>query len=86
MHPISAVTVRTTALVPATHGKRYSTHLVSNTSAVEWTAYGLPSGLTVSATTGVISGVPTVPGSYRVIVTAAHGTAEGAAALTLSVR
>ena len=39
-------------------------------ASAAWTATGLPAGLTLNTTTGVISGTPTAaPGSYNVIVT-----------------
>lgn len=34
-----------------------------------WSATGLPPGLSIDETTGVISGVPTSPGTYTVVVT-----------------
>lgn len=38
-----------------------------------WTATGLPAGLTINATTGVISGLPTAIGTSTVTVTVADG-------------
>ena len=49
------------------------TGLVSNDKA-PYTAVGLPPGLTMNTTTGVISGTPTQPGRYRVSVTATDNT------------
>jgi Na+/H+ antiporter NhaA len=41
----------------------------------------LPTGLTLNATTGAITGTPTTPGSYTFTVTAANGTAPDVSAV-----
>lgn len=38
-----------------------------------WTATGLPSGVAINGSTGLISGVPEVPGFYLVALTATNG-------------
>ena len=44
-----------------------------------WTATGLPPGMTINSTTGVISGTPTTAGTYNITVTvtdSASGTSQ----------
>ncbi len=49
--------------------------MVATTGApsITWAATGLPPGLTIAATTGLISGTPTASGSYTATVTATDG-------------
>jgi hypothetical protein len=49
----------------------------TGTEPITFTAMGLPPGLTISAA-GVISGVPTVAGTYHGTITAANGTLPNA--------
>lgn len=82
-------TVRTsptfTSAAPAggIEGSDYSfTLTTSGTPSATYavTSGALPTGLTLDATTGTISGRPTVAGTYTFTVTAANGTAPDAAA------
>jgi hypothetical protein len=57
----------------------------SASSALTYTATGLPAGLTINHTTGVISGTDTGPtGTGSVTVTATHGTASGSVTFNLA--
>ncbi|MET3450952.1 ice-binding family protein [Curtobacterium sp. 1544] len=60
----------------ATAGTPYSyTVTATGTPTPTYTATGLPAGLTINGTTGVISGTTTTPGSSTVTITASNGTA-----------
>jgi hypothetical protein len=48
-------------------------------------ASGLPAGLSVDNTTGRISGTPTIPGSYIVLLTASNASGDGTTTLTLQI-
>ncbi|MGD0607248.1 MAG: cellulose binding domain-containing protein, partial [Streptosporangiaceae bacterium] len=51
-----------------------------------YTAAGLPAGLSISSSTGLISGTPTTAGASSVTVTATDGTgAKGTAAFTWTI-
>jgi hypothetical protein len=66
--------ITTTSLPAATAGTPYSQQLrtTGGTGPYTWTSGALPAGLTLSAG-GLLSGTPTVPGTYSVTVTAADG-------------
>jgi hypothetical protein len=42
----------------------------SSTAIINWSATGLPSGLSINGSTGVISGKPNTAGTYKVVITA----------------
>jgi hypothetical protein len=64
------VEITTTSLPPATHDRRYSVALEASggNPPYRWLA-GLPRGLRINRTTGLISGVPRHSGSFVVTVT-----------------
>ncbi|KQS14559.1 hypothetical protein ASG04_01490 [Curtobacterium sp. Leaf183] len=63
----------------ATAGQPYSyTVTATGTPTPTYSAAGLPTGLTINGTTGVISGTPTTPGTTTATVTASNGTGPDA--------
>jgi hypothetical protein len=73
---VVAIEITTTLLPKASHGVYYSTTLkeLGGKSPFKWTATGLPTGLKLAVTTGVISGKATKAGTYTVKVTLTDST------------
>ena len=72
----------------ATEGTPYTFPVTSTgTPDATYTATGLPAGLSIDATTGVISGTPTTPGTSTVTITASNGTSpDDTSVVTITVR
>jgi uncharacterized delta-60 repeat protein len=69
--------------VTGTSGQPFLFVVTATRSPQTYTATGLPPGLTINSTTGVISGTPTAVGTYKVAVTA-NGTG-GLASSTMTI-
>jgi large repetitive protein len=85
---LSTVQITTASLPQATGLQPYSAKLAATggTSPYLWSASGLPSGLSVNAQTGDITGTPTTFGAFQVLVTATDSFGAAATArLTLNV-
>ncbi|MGW2712088.1 M4 family metallopeptidase, partial [Streptomyces sp. NPDC001356] len=87
--PGSGVTVTNPGSQSSTVGTAVSLQLQAsstNSGALTYSASGLPTGLSVSSSTGVISGTPTTAGTYSTTVTVKDSTgATGTAAFTWTV-
>ena len=81
--PAPSITSALTA--SATHGSAFSYHITGSNSPSGYNATGLPAGLTVNRTTGVISGTPTTAGTYNVSIIASNSGGNDAQTLVLTV-
>ena len=71
--------------VTASTGTSFSYQITATGSPTAYAATGLPTGLTVNTTTGLISGSPTVPGSYSVVLSATNTGGTGSNTLLITV-
>ncbi len=83
---LSAPVISSAATATATVGTAFGYTITATNSPTGFGASGLPGGLTVNTTTGVISGKPTAAGQTNVTLSAtnAYGTATQNLALTIS--
>src|SRR5437870_766834 len=58
----------------------------SNGPIISYNATGLPAGLSVNTSTGLISGTPTTAGTYSVTISATNSSGTGSATLTLTIK
>lgn len=84
----ATMTISTTNLPDGFAGEEYSFQVraASVPAPTKYTASDLPSGLTMDANTGVISGRPTAEGTANVTITVTNGTATNAVTLPLIVK
>jgi phosphatidylinositol-3-phosphatase len=69
----------------ATVGSPFRYQITASNSPTSYGATGLPSGLTLNTTTGLISGTPSANGSYSVTLKATNSSGTGSATLALTV-
>ena len=88
--PGTALSVATRSLPDGRKGHEYTAALALNAKRpvpANWTAYGLPPGLTLNRVTGTLTGKPSADGSFGVVVVAIarHGDGTASASYTLKV-
>ncbi len=69
----------------ATNGNSFFFGVTTNVSGATFSASGLPAGLSIDPTTGIISGTPTQTGVFLVTLTAANSAGSATQTLTLVV-
>jgi len=82
-NPPPVITSGTTAT--AVQGKAFSYPVTATNSPVSYGAAGLPAGLTINTTTGLISGTATIVGTSNATISATNLGGTGSATLTISV-
>ena len=86
--PIASLFINTLWLPASTIGTDYSATVTSSggASSLTWSATELPNGLTLGSSNGIISGTPTVSGTYNVVLTVKDSIgATATKTLTLTV-
>ncbi len=78
---VPVVSSPTTA--PGTSGTPFSYVVVAAPTPTSYSATGLPAGLVINSTTGVITGTPTVSGTFNVTVTTTN--ANGSSSFNLAI-
>src|SRR5438876_735847 len=82
--PPPVITSPTTAT--GTVGVAFSYQITATNNPTSYNATGLPAGLTVNTSTGLISGTPTTAGTYTVTISATNAGGTGSATLTLTIK
>ena len=85
--PTTTIPAITSALTAtATRGSVFSYQITADSSPTSYNATGLPTGLTINTTTGLISGISTATvGPYSVTLSASNAYGTGTASLNLTV-
>src|SRR5439155_1034472 len=81
--PPPVITSATTATGQV--GAAFSYQITATNNPTSYGATGLPAGLTVNTSTGLISGTPTTAGTYSVTISATNAGGTGSATLTLTI-
>ncbi len=69
----------------ATLGVSYSHQITATSSPIRYAATSLPSGFTINATTGLISGKPTLAGNHSLTISASNAGGTGVQSHTLRI-
>lgn len=69
----------------ATQNKSFSYQITASNSPQSYNATGLPAGVTVNKTTGLVSGTPTVSGSFNVTISAMNIGGSSSKTLVLTI-
>jgi len=81
--PVPTITSATSASGQA--GSAFSYQITATSPPTSFGASGLPSGLSVNSSTGLISGTPTQVGTFSVTLTASNSGGSGTSQLSLAI-
>ncbi|MFV8325301.1 LamG-like jellyroll fold domain-containing protein [Flavobacterium sp. ZS1P14] len=69
----------------AVMGTPFTYTITNNTALTSFTATGLPAGLSLNTSTGLITGTPTEYGAFSVALTASNGSISGSQIIALTI-
>ncbi len=81
----AAPVITSTTTASGTVGTAFSYQITATNSPTSYGATGLPAGLSVNTSSGLISGTPTGAGTSTVTLSATNGSGTGHATLTLTI-
>lgn len=77
--------VNSTLTDAGVYGTAYTYSITATNFPTSYGASGLPAGLSVNSVTGVISGTPTVTGTFNIAITATNGSGSDTKTLVLTI-
>jgi hypothetical protein len=80
-----APVITSPATANGTVGQSFSCQIAANNSPTSFNATGLPAGLSVNSSTGLISGMPTTSGTSTVTISATNSTGTSSATLSITI-
>ena len=83
--PPSSTAITSALAATGSNGSSFIYHITASNSPTSFNVLGLPAGLSINNATGVISGTPSVTGTFAPILFANNAGGTGAAKLTLTI-
>jgi hypothetical protein len=83
--PAATPVISSASTASGTVGSLVSYQIAASNSPTSFGATGLPAGLTINTSTGLISGTPTVAGTFNVSLSANNTSGTGTATLSLTI-
>ncbi|UAY52782.1 putative Ig domain-containing protein [Ferruginibacter albus] len=81
----AAPAISSSATATATVGTSFSYTITASNTPTSYNATGLPTGLSINTSSGVISGTPTTAGSYAVTISATNAGGTGTKTLSITI-